>query len=48
MLDNDLSRVMGYFTLGMAYLLDQQPTSAREALQKGAAIARARRTMLCW
>ncbi len=47
-LDNDFSRVIGYFTLGMAYLLDQQPTSAREALQKGASIARERRTMLCW
>ncbi len=47
-LDNEVSRVYGYFALGMAYLIDGQCTAAREALHKSAATARDRRVVLSW
>jgi class 3 adenylate cyclase/tetratricopeptide (TPR) repeat protein len=42
-LDNESSRVLAYFGLGTAYLIDAQPAAAREALRESAAIARDRR-----
>jgi tetratricopeptide (TPR) repeat protein len=44
-LDNDNNRVLGYFTLGTAYLIEARFTEARDALRVGAAIVRDRRTV---
>ncbi len=41
-LDNENSRVWAYYALGIAYLLDAEPTAACEALRKSASIARDR------
>jgi adenylate cyclase len=47
-LDNDASRVTGYWALGTAYLLDGQPGAAREALGVAAAIIRDRAVHRAW
>jgi len=44
-LDNESSRIIAYYTLGLAYLVEGQPAAAREALRESAAIARDRRTL---
>jgi tetratricopeptide (TPR) repeat protein len=44
-LDNEASRIIAYHALGLAYLIEGQPTAAREALRESAAIARDRRTL---
>ena len=45
-LDNESSRTLAYFALGVAYLIDAQPTAAREALCQCIAITRDRRTQV--
>jgi tetratricopeptide (TPR) repeat protein len=50
-LDNEASRVTAYLNLGMAHLIEGQPSAARDALRQSAAIARDRRTLrssLAW
>jgi tetratricopeptide (TPR) repeat protein len=47
-LDNESSRMIAYFALGTAYLIDAQPVAAREALRESAAISRDRRAELAF
>ncbi len=45
-LDNESSRMLAYFVLGGAYLLEGQPGAARDALRESAAIVCDRRTQV--
>jgi adenylate cyclase len=47
-LDNEAARMAAYAHLGQAYLIDAQPTAAREALRESVAIARLRGTQLAY
>jgi tetratricopeptide (TPR) repeat protein len=47
-LDNETSRVLAYFALGAAHLIDAQLAAAGEALRESAAIARDRRSQVAF
>lgn len=45
-LDNESSRMLAYYVLGFAYLLEGQPAAARDALRESVAIVRDRRAQV--